>query len=144
MRILRWVLALAILGYSVMNIIPIVMTVGYKTGSMATAADMVRLEPLMAATPWWQLVLWVVLVGLMWLAAWRLIKQQKAFLPYVGFVALSFGMWLYMKMGPVYDSVWTREELMADYVILAAEIVVGVLIWWLENKRSAPATTAAA
>ena len=144
MRILRWVLALLIAVYSVFNIIPIVSTAGYKMSWWATPTDIVRLQPLMAATPWWQLALWVVLVGLMWMAAWRLIKRRKAFPPYIGFVVLSFGMWIYMKMGPVYDTVWTKAELQADYVILAAEIVVGVLIWWLENRHAAPATTAAA
>ena len=144
MRILRWILALLIVAYSVMNIIPIVSTLAFKLKWWATPADIVRLEPLMTATPWWQLALWVVIVGLLWLAAWRLIKGGRALLPYSAAVVLSFLMWLYMKMGPVYDTVWTKAELQADYVILAVELVVAGLIWWLENKRSAPAPAAAA
>lgn len=144
MRILRWALAALIVLYSVFNIIPIVSTLGYKMKWWATHADIVRIEPLMAATPWWQLALWVVIVGLMWLAAWRLFKGRRALLPYAAFVVLSFAMWLYMKMGPIYDSVWTKTELQADYIILAVEVVVGVLIWWMENRHPAPAATAAA
>jgi hypothetical protein len=143
MRILRWFLALLIVAYSVMNIIPIVSTLGYRMEWWATPTDIVRLEPLMAATPWWQLALWVVVVGLLWLAAWRLIKGGRAFLPFVAAVVLSFLMWLYMKMGPVYDTVWTKAELQADYVILAVEVIVAGLIWWLENKHRSPATSAA-
>lgn len=144
MRILRWILALLIVGYSLMNIMPIVATVGYKTKAMATMPDLVRLEPLMAATPWWQLALWVVIVLLLWVAAWRLIKGGRAFLPYVVSMVISLGMWGYMKMGPVYDSVWTKEELMADYYIIAVQLIVAALIWWIEKRKPAPAATAAA
>jgi hypothetical protein len=142
MKILRWVLALVVAGYGVMNLFPIAFTTAYKLKLGPTPADSVRLEPLMEATSWLQIAIWVLTVVLLLVAAWRLVRNEKAFLPYVAGVLLSFGNWAYMKMGPVYDSVWTREELQFDYVLLAVELIVAALIWWIERRKGSAAVTA--
>ena len=142
MKILRWVLALVVAGYALMNLFPIAFTTAYKLKLGPTPAESVRLEPLMDATSWLQIAVWVLTVVLLLLAAWRLVRRRQAFLPYLAGVLLSFGNWAYMKMGTVYDSVWTKAELQIDYVLLAVEVVVTVLIWWLERPK-APAAVAA-
>lgn len=143
MKYLRWFLAVVILGWAAMNLIPIYTTVSYKLLRPANpTGDELRMVPLMEATSWLQLAVWIVAVLLLLLAAWRVFKGGKAFAPYIAATLISLANWGYMKMGPVYDSVFTEQELQFDYVILAVELIIAVLLWWLEHRKATAAVTA--
>jgi hypothetical protein len=98
--------------------------------------------PLMEPTSWLQLAAWILAFLLFLLAAWRLFKGGKAFAPYIVATLISLANWGYMKMGPVYDSVFTEQELQFDYVIFAVELIVAVLLWWIEHQKGTSAVAA--
>lgn len=140
MKLLRWALGAVTGLWALYSAYPLVMITLYKVHvGGEVPADAQRFVPLMEATAWWQLLVWAVSVILLLVAAWRLLRGGKAFAPFALSVVISAAHWWYMVSGPVYTKVFTAQELMADYYILAGEVVVGLLIWWSERSKSTAA-----
>jgi hypothetical protein len=143
MKYLRWFLGVVIIGWAGINLLPICTTVAYKLFRPASpTGDELRMVPPMEPTSWLQLAAWILAFLLLLLAAWRLFKGGKAFAPYIVATLISLANWGYMKMGPVYDSVFTEQELQFAYVIFAVELIVAVLLWWIEHQKGTSAVAA--
>ena len=140
MRYLRRVIAAALVIYCLWSLLPSVGTAVWKLGLVELPADQVRYQPLMEATSWLQLVVWWTAIVLYLMAAWRLFRGGRAFLPFlVGFV-VDVGNYAWTRSQGVYDRVM-GEAITMDYVILAALVLAGAYIWWTErNARRTNAT----
>jgi hypothetical protein len=122
---------------------PLCMTVGYKLHLLSATGAEAKYVPLMQATQWWQIAIWVAVTVLFAVTAWRLFRDAKALMVYAAtFLLQLIGWWLFHNM-PVYRQTFSAAELQMDYWFLGGMLVVGVLIWLVES-RSASADVAAA
>lgn len=138
MKFLRWALGLVMALWAVMNGLNIGMTALYKLGKLPPLPPAEqRLEPLMAATPWWMLGLWTVIFVLLVRTAWRLFRDGKALGGFLLALVLHLVMWWFMHAMPAYQAAFTPMELKSDYVIFAVEALVAVLIWLSERRKPA-------
>jgi hypothetical protein len=141
MKYLRWALGVLIGVWGLWSAYPLVMTALYKAHvGGEPPADVQKYVPLMQATPWWELLLWLATVLLLLTAAWRLFRNGRAFGPYALAFAVGMIHWGIMQSRPVYHQVFTAQELRMDYAIFAGEIVIGLLLWWRERRKSKPVT----
>jgi hypothetical protein len=138
MRILRWVLALLLIFWGLVNIIPLATTYGYKAGLLRLPPDVMRLAPLAKVLDWWQAAVWAVVVGLYVLAGWRLIRRKPAFWVAVSAFVAELLRWLPMQSLDVYRHVFTPSELLARYVAFAVLALSGAAIWWIERRLIHP------
>ena len=140
MRILRYVLGALIGAYALFSLFPIATDAAFKLGMYDNPTGVVaRMIPLWQATSWWHLVLWLVVVALFLVAAWRLLRGGRALAPYAAAFILDMVLWATMKTLPAYRQVFTPAELQSDGYILAFMVVCGVLIWFVERRPAQPA-----
>jgi hypothetical protein len=143
MKYVRIVLGVLVGLYALMGLFHAALTAGHKTGVYVATDEMtVRMVPLMEAMAWWQVVLWVVSLAIMLVAAWRLLRGGKAFMPYVVAFVLNIGGWLTIQGSGAYQTVFTAAERQLDYYMLGGLVVIGAVIWWTE-RGDAPAAAAA-
>jgi hypothetical protein len=141
MKYVRWALGALVAVYSLMGLYHAGLTIGHKTGTYVATDEMtVRMVPLMDAMAWWQVALWVLSLAFMLVAAWRLIRGGKAFMPYVVGFVLNIGGWLTTQAA--YQAVFTEAERQFDYYMIAAMVIIAAVIWWTE-RDAAPAATPA-
>jgi hypothetical protein len=130
--------------WSLYSFLPLAMTAAYKAGRLTDVPpDVQRIVPLMQAQPVWQLVVWALSLVLLLVAGWRLFKGRPALLIYGAAIAINVAGWFFIQRLPEYQQAFTPSELQADYWIIAAEVAVGALIWWLERPRAAPTSAPA-
>jgi hypothetical protein len=138
MKVLRWLLALAVAGYALIGLLPVAATALFKLGFGALGAAE-RMIPVMQATPWWQLIASLGVTALLLFAAWRLARGRAAF----GLSLLAFAadttLWWIMHAMPAYQLAFTPSELAADYYSLGGMLALLIAIWLLERSRSGPA-----
>lgn len=143
MRILRMVLAVLTALEALWELYPLAMTVGYKMHLLSATGAEAKYVPLMQATQWWQIAIWIAVTVLLAVTAWRLFRGAKALALYaVALVLQVIGWWLFHNM-PVYSQTFTPAELQMDYWILGGMLVVGVLIWLVESRSASPEAVAA-
>lgn len=142
MRYLRWAIAALLTIYCLWSLIPLGGTAAWKAGLVELPADQVRYQPLMEATPWLQLALWAVVIGLYLFAAWRLVRARPAFRIYAAAFVLDVVNYAWVRATGVYDDVM-GDAITTDYLILAGLFAVGVYLWWSE-RGGRPASRALA
>lgn len=142
MKYVRIVLGVLVALYALMGLWQVGMTIGHKTGMYTAAGEAARMIPLMDATAWWQVVVWLASLLAFLVAAWRLLRGGKAFIPYVVAFVVNIGGWLTVQGSDAYQTVFTAAERQLDYYLLAVLVAVGAVIWWTE-RASAPAASPA-
>lgn len=125
-------LGVLILLYALASLAPVAMIAAFHLGRLSVPADTPtpRLE-FMAATGWLQIAIWFASIALYLIVAIKLFRRAKAFVFWAAAFALSVITWLWAKAEGFYESAMSPSMLYADYVILAANLAVGALIWIL-------------
>ena len=143
MMILRIVLALAVVGQALSSFFPLLGNVLYKSGLVTAASGpAARMVPLWAATPWWQLAVWLAGIVMLLAAAWRLIRRRPALWLYIGSLAITTGLRWLMERGAAYQQVFADAPRGFDFSRLAILVLGGALIWWVEQQPAKPPAAA--
>ena len=138
MKVLRWLLALAVAAYGLADLAPIVSTTLYKLGLGAHGASE-RMIPVMQSTAWWELLAGLGVVALLATTAWRLARGRQAFgLAVLAFAADAAVWWITHAM-PAYQLAFTETEVAADDYSLVGMAALLLAIWLLERSRSGSA-----
>jgi hypothetical protein len=138
MKVLRWLLGLAVAAYGLTDLLPIVSTTLYKLG-FGVRGGGERMIPVMQATAWWELIAGLGVVALLLAAAWRLARGRQAF----GFALLAFAadaaVWWVVHAMPAYQLAFTEAEVAADDYSLIGMAALLLGIWLVERWRSGSA-----
>ena len=127
---------LATVAYALWNAVPPVTTLLYKLNKMppAMAAETQRFIPMMQATPWWQVALWLFIDLTYLFAAFRVVtRPREAFVPFLIAAVLDAANWYISKQRPIYDKTFTAQELQLDYIILCG-LVVGAILYFAASR----------
>lgn len=135
MRMIGFVVGLAVLAWAIFNLAPFAFAIGVKTESVDVPADATKYVPMILAMPWWQIALWGLSISLFLLAGWRIAWGNRAFGIYALAVILQFANWLIHAGTPEYAQVFTAADRQLDYLIFAVEIGVGLFIWAIGARR---------
>lgn len=136
MVFLRWILALATVGYALWNAVPPVTTLLFKLGNLppAIAAESQRYVPLMQATPWWQVAVWLFADLVYLFAAFRLVSRPRgAFAPFLIAAVIDLANLLWMRQQPLYLNTFTAQELMLDYAVMGG-LALGVVLYYAASR----------
>lgn len=132
---LRVVLAAALVLQAVSSGLPLLAFVAYRFGLIhPTVGAAAVMAPLWAATPAWQLAIWFVAILILLAAALRLVLRRSALAPYLVAVVVNFGLQQIMQRSDAYHHVFGVATLGFDYARLAILVLVGALIWWVEQQ----------
>ena len=142
MMILRVLIALAVVIQALSSFFPLLGNVLFKVGRTEIASGpAVRMAPLWAATPWWQLAVWLLGVLLLLVVAWRVIRRRPALGVYAAAIAISLGLNWLMQNGTVYREVFRDAPAGFDFARLVILLLGGALIWWVEQQPAKAAVT---
>ncbi len=136
MRYLRWAIAALLAVYCLWSLMPLGGTAAWKAGLLELPPEQAKYQPLMESTPWLQLALWAVVIGLYLYVVWRLARGRPAFRIYAAAFVLDMVNYAWVRATGVYDDVM-GEALMADYAIIALLLAGGGYIWWSERRGAA-------
>nr|MEA2798493.1 hypothetical protein [Phenylobacterium sp.] len=138
---LRIVLAVAVLLQAASSGFPLLGFAAYRFGLIhPTAASGALMVPLWRATPAWLLAVWLVAILVLLAAALRLVLRRSALLLYVAAIAINFGLRQVMQHSEAYRQVFGTVTPRFDYDRLAILVLLGVLIWWVEQRPAKPAS----
>jgi hypothetical protein len=146
MIFLRIGLAIVVVLQAFSSFFPLLGNVLYKSGlAPVVSGPAARMVPLWAATPWWQLAVWLAAILMLVAAAWRLIRRRPALWLYIAGIAANAGLRWIMQAGPAYRQVFGETFQGFNYARLAILVLVGALIWWVEQQpaKAAPAPSPA-
>jgi hypothetical protein len=148
MAFLRGLLALLAIAYGLFNTVAPISTALYKLQGKWPAgwtmaqkalsyppfnagASADRFIPLMQATNWVQIGLWLLADLLYIVAGFRLIGRQprSAFPVFLVAFILDVATWFTFKRLAVYDQTFSPAEQQQDYVIFGVVVLLGALIW---------------
>jgi hypothetical protein len=140
MMILRIVLALAVVGQALSSFFPLLGNVLYKSGlvSARDSGPAALMVPLWAATPWWQLVVWLLGILLLLAAAWRLVRKRPALGFYVAGIAAGMSLTWLMQQGAAYREVFRNAPAGFDFARIVILVLGAALIWWVEQQPAKP------
>jgi peptidoglycan/LPS O-acetylase OafA/YrhL len=142
MMILRVLIALAVVIQALSSFFPLLGNVLFKVGRTEIASGpAARMAPLWAATPWWQLAVWLLGVLLLLVVAWRVIRRRPALGVYAAAIAISLGLNWLMQNGTVYREVFRDAPAGFDFARLVILLLGGALIWWVEQQPAKAAVT---
>ena len=135
MMILRVLIAVAVVIQALSSFFPLLGNVLYKSGQVQIASGpAARMAPLWAATPWWQLAVWLLGILLLLAVAWRMIRRRPALGLYVAAITISMGLNWLMQNGAVYREVFRNAPAGFDFARLVILVLGGALIWWVEQQ----------
>jgi hypothetical protein len=144
---LRVILAIAVLLQAASSGLPLLAFAAYRFGLIhPTSGPAATMAPLWRATPDWQLAVWLLAILILLAAALRLVLRRSALLLYVVAIVVNFGLQQLMQRSDAYREVFGTNTPGFDYARLAILVLVGALIWWVEQQRgkAAPAKIPAA
>jgi hypothetical protein len=140
---LRIVLAAAVVLQAASSGLPLLGFAAYRFGLIhPSAGPGATMVPLWSATPAWELAVWLLAILVLLAAALRLIVRRSALLLYVAAIAVNFGLQQLMQRSGAYRQVFGTVTPRFDYDRLAILVLLGVLIWWVEQQPRKPGTPA--
>ena len=142
MIFLRIGLALVVVAQAFSSFFPLLGNALYKSGlALDVSGPAARMVPLWAATPWWQLAIWFAAILSLLAAACQLIRRRPALGLYFAAIAANAGLRWIMQAGPTYRQVFGDASMGFSYSRLAILLLVGALIWWVEQQpaKASPA-----
>jgi hypothetical protein len=143
MMILRVLIAIAVVIQALSSFFPLLGNVLYKSGQVQIASGpAARMAPLWAATPWWQLAIWLLGILLLLVVAWRIIRRRPALGLYAAAIVISMGLNWIMQHGAVYREVFRDAPAGFDFARLVILLLGGALIWWVEQQPAKAASPA--
>ena len=135
MTLLRIGLALVVLLQALSSGLPLIGYAAFKLGLIhPISGPAARMVPVWIETPWWQLAVWAACVAGLLVAAWRLIRRRPAVALYLAAILVNTGLQWLMLRGPQAQRLFA-SSIRSDYDRLAALLLVGALIWWVEQRR---------
>ena len=135
MMVLRIGLALVVLLQALSSGLPLAGYAAFKLGLIhPISGPAARMVPVWAETRWWQLAVWLVCVTGLLAAAWRLILRRPTVGLYLAAILVNAGLQWLMLRGPQAQRLFA-SSVRSDYDRLAALLLVGALIWWVEQRR---------
>ncbi len=156
MAIVRGLLALLVIAYGAFNTVSPVSTALYKLKDQwpagwplaqkalqsslmqggAAGAD--RFVPLMQATNWLQIALWLLADILYILAGLRLfgLRPRGAVPVFAVAFLLDVAVWATFKRLPIYDQTFSAAEQQQDFMIFGVLILVGIVMWFAGRRKS--------
>jgi hypothetical protein len=138
---LRVVIAAALLLQAVSSGLPLLAFLAYRLGLIhPTSGPAATMAPLWRATPAWQLAVWLVAILILLGAALRLVLRRSALALYVVAVVVNFGLQQLMQRSDAYRQVFGTATPGFDYARLAILLLVGALIWWVEQQPARQGT----
>jgi len=144
---LRVLLALALLLQAASSGFPLLAFVAYRAGLIhPTSGAAATMAPLWRDTPVWQLLVWFAAILVLLAAAVSLVARRSALALYVVAIAVNFGLQQLMQHGDAYREVFGAVTPGFDYARLAILVLIGALIWWVEQqpaKSKAPSPESA-
>jgi len=139
---LRVILAVALVLQAASSGLPLLAFVAYRAGLIhPTSGPAATMAPLWRATPLWQIGVWFAAILILLVAALRLVLKRSALLLYVVAIGVNFGLQQLMQRSDAYREVFGTNTPGFDYARLAILVLVGALIWWVEQQpgvRRAP------
>jgi hypothetical protein len=143
MKLIRIGLGLIVAAYGALLLIPVLNTTAYQMGLIHRIRPAAaRLVPLWAATPAWQICVWVLAVILMLAAGVQLIRGRPAFRLFVAGFVVTAGLWSAYRGLPQYRQAITPQEMRTDYYVLAVMLLVGAGVWLVERPARLGRTAA--
>ena len=137
MIFLRIGLALVVIAQAFSSFFPLLGNTLYKSGlAPDVTGPAARMIPLWDATPWWQLAIWFAAILLLVAAACQLIRRRPALGLYLAAIATNAGLRWIMQTGPAYRQVFGETSMGFSYARLGILLLVGALIWWVEQQPS--------
>jgi len=137
MMIVRVLIAVAVVIQALSSFFPLLANVLYKSGRVEIASgSAARMAPLWAATPWWQLAVWLLGILLLLAVAWRMIQRRPALGLYFAAITITLGLNWIMHNGVVYREVFSDAPAGFDLARLVVLLLGGALIWWVEQQPS--------
>lgn len=132
---LRVLLAVALLLQAASSGFPLLGFAAYRFGLIQpTSGGAAMMVPLWAATPAWQLAVWLVAILILLTAATRLVLRRSALLLYLVAIGVNFGLQQLMQRSDAYREVFRAHAPGFDYARLAILVLMGALIWWVEQQ----------
>jgi hypothetical protein len=139
MRALRLILAILTAGWGLVNLLPLISTVGIKLGWFPVPPGWsANLRLLAEQIPWWGLAVWLVMIVMYLLVARALMRGRPAFGLFVLAFVTEVVRWVPMYSLPIYTQTWTSGEMRFRYIAWGVLVLVGVVIWWAEPRRTLP------
>ena len=155
MAFIRWILALLTVAYALFNGIAPVSTALYKLqtdwpagwaaaqkalsfpGFSLGGAGTNRFTPLMDATNWLQVAMWLLADLLYLIAAIRMIgtRGSSAFSTFALALLLDVATWLTFKRLPIYNQIFSTNDQQQVLAIFGVLAVIGGLVWLTRRKR---------
>ena len=135
MMVLRIGLALVVTLQALSSGLPLIGYAAFKLGLIhPVSGPAARMVPVWIETPWWQLAVWAACVAGLLVAAWRLIRRRPAVALYLAAILVNTGLQWLMLRGPQAQRLFA-SSMRSDYDRLAVLLLVGALIWWVEQRR---------
>jgi hypothetical protein len=139
MRALRLVLSVLIAGWGLVNLLPLISTVGIKLGWFPVPPGLpANLRLLSGQIPWWGLAVWLVMIVMYLLVARALMRGRPAFGLFVLAFVTELVRWVPMYALPIYTQTWTSGEMRFRYSAWGVLFAIGFTIWWVERKKRPP------
>jgi len=140
-KLLRIVLGLVVAAQGLSSLFPLLTSAAYKFGLIhPTSGPAALMVPLWAATPLWQLAVWLAAVLVLAVAAWRLARGRPALWLYLAALAANAGLQWLMQRSAAYHRVFGPATAPFDRDRLVVLLLVGALIWWVEQQPSKAAS----
>jgi hypothetical protein len=136
MRIGRWIVAALILMYALQNLLLAVYLTSLKFGWTHVGVGTLRFAQLANATSVLQIAVWWVALSLLSVAAWRLMRNKPATIVFLIAFTLNIATWVSLKLVAGYNRAFDPSEQRFDYVLVAALVILGILIWIIERGET--------
>ncbi len=134
MIVLRWFIGLGFLGLAAAGAVLLTYAGAFRAGYLAVdpALSGPRLLLLEGST-WSQLVALFIAVIFYAVVALRLFSRRRAFGVWLLAFLLALGAWAWSKGSGVYDAALPPVAIMADYAVIAVNVVAGLLLLWMDR-----------
>jgi hypothetical protein len=140
---LRVILAVALLLQAASSGLPLLAFLTYRLGLIhPTSGPAATMAPLWRATPAWQLAVWLVAILILLAAALRLVLRRSALGLYVVAIVVNFALQQFMQRSDAYREVFGTTAPGFDYARLAILVLLGAMIWWVEQQPAKAAAKA--
>jgi hypothetical protein len=128
-KTLRIVLGLVVLAYALASLAGAASVAAYRLDALSPPGFVsAAARDLMGGVSWAQLALWAVAVALYLVVALKLLRRAKTFVFWSTAFVLDVLNWLWFRAAGFYDAAVPAELVYADYAVLGANLLVGVLI----------------
>lgn len=134
MFLLRWTIGLGLLAFAAVGAFLLTYAGAFRAGYLAVDPAISRAQVmLLEGATWPQLVAVFIAIIFYAVVALRLFSRRRAFGIWLTAFALALGAWAWSKGSGFYDAALPPAAVMADYIIIAGNVVVGLILLWMDR-----------